>query len=197
MNLPQPSPRPTQTPQICFFGVPGTGKSYRARKVVQALANPRYQGDHFVSRRVIVYDPAGDWQREKLGGFELWDWRRYRKEVPLNYVLTDNDLRSVLIYEKNAIVVFDETMTLGQDFYPLIKNACVMRRHRDLAFAFCSQRPMSIPKEILTLSNEVYAFHVHDPDDVKRLGSVLPEWKLQRVPHLSIEKHEYIHHVTR
>lgn len=188
---------PSMTAQICLFGVPGTGKSTKAREVVGKLADPHFRGEYMVGRRVIVHDPVQDWQAKGVHGYRLFSWRDHRKDYLLTYVEDDEDLRNVLLYEKNCILVIDETMHLSQDLFPLVRKVAVTRRHRGITLVFCSQRPMTIPKETLSLSNDTYCFHVHDPDDVKRLASVLPEHKLMRVSTLSVEKHEYVRHTLR
>lgn len=194
------------TEQWLICGVPGSGKSYMAHRLVERSANVRRESlvgfESFdTDARVWVYDPTRQWRDERtIKGLPILEWEE-REEYPF-VGFGDDEIEEVCETaggdgELRAVVVFDECLTIESAMYPAIKKMCALRRHRDIELFFCTQRPRTIPVPVLALCSQVVCFQLHHPDDIKHLRGVLQPADLDRLPSLALPTKktapEYLH----
>ena len=196
------------TEQIFCLGVPGSGKSYRARAIVKTACRPTVAPDgDLVVRRLVVHDPVGNWRNEwdmrhpKTGErMELLPWRTHRRKGPYTFIENDADLLNALEHEQDCVFVFDElgdVDDVGAHAMRSFRALCRKRRHKRVTIVACAQRPSRIPVETYAFCSKIYVYRIQHRDDLQRLEGLWPDKERAKqgidvVSNLSIQRHEFL-----
>ena len=127
---------------------------------------------------VYIHDPAVQWF--ELMGVPVRDYEE-GTSYPFVRFGEVGDLLSAPRKE-TTLFVFDELMLVPKEFYKVLTKLSVLRRHERVGIFAGSQRPANIPREFLSLSNNILVFALHDRDDVSKLKGLLNKEQLESIP---------------
>jgi hypothetical protein len=167
--------------KIMIFGIQGSGKTHFAKKVMGQFFNP------LVYRVTPDFDNMGP-----QGGGPPTIYKPTDKYLDLDgFLITAERLGQ---RKKIDAVVIDEldlfTTEARLERGPL-NEWVLMHRHNNCAFIGISRRPQDVPSKIFESAHVIVVFALDAPIVHRKLCDLHPDYELL-LPHLSLEKHNFI-----
>lgn len=167
--------------RVAIFGQTGSGKTFFARYLLRSV------------RRLVVIDPKGMLR----GQWGLMEWGQHARKLltqgkpvrvripsPIDQSAWDSIFR--FLYECGDIIIYIDEMygvvPIGKR-PPNYLNACYTRgRELGIGVYASSQRPTSIPREMISEASWFFCFRLLLEDDRKRVSEFMGPAALWEIP---------------
>ena len=166
--------------KVLIFGIQGSGKTHFARRLIAEYQN------------AFIYRVTGDFDNMSPQGQAPTIFKPTDKYLDLDLFL----LTAKRLGERRKIdaVVLDEldlfTVETRLEQGPL-NEWVLMHRHNNCAFVGISRRPQDIPSKIFESAHVIVTFALDAPAVARKLRDLHADYEFL-LPHLSIEKHNFI-----
>jgi len=182
----------TEKKIILIFGKRGSGKSYLARKLIEA------------EPRLIVFDTMSEYENGVVFGIENYDeylkfWRQvYRDRFRIIYrpIKPAEEIERIgeLVYTLGNCCFLIEEVDCYCTPYQISDNfaAIIQRgRHKNIKLFAITQRPYGIHRLLTSQAKEIYIFNTNEPRDREYLRTLLGQEIEAKLD--ALKQYEYVH----
>lgn len=159
---------------ILIFGQRGSGKSYLAKKLIQA--EPRY----------LIYDTMSEYtdgvifnseEHQKFAYFWQQTYRRNFRLIyrPLQPAAQIDSIADLVFLCGNMLLLVEEVETYCSAYQISDQLAAIVQRgrHKNISLIGIAHRPNNINRLLTSQAKEIYIFATREPRDVDYLKSFL------------------------
>jgi hypothetical protein len=160
--------------RVFVAGMTGSGKSFLSQTLLMK------------TRSLIVVDSKNSMNNWNLQEITVENVEKFQRGEPMRLRVVDNDdaytLMEIAYKRGNCTVYFDETTAVipNPRKYPkIITDIWTRGRSINVRGWAVTQRPVDIPKILLTEANHVFLFRLNSIDDRRRMASQMGEQVLE------------------